>query len=456
MMYMLTRVCLSLALLWVRPGWSQIGSIPFEVSTTSANESQMLTPPPVSTEGYPTTVGSQTRSNYLAVGLISNTAYDDNVQADVSSNSGGDVIYTISPTITLNRTSPRQQLTLSYSPGFTFYQHTSTLNAMDQSATVNFQYRLSQHTTINVSDSLQKSSNVFDQLYPVSGGAISGSSQTAPVAVDAPYADQLSNTANMAVSYQSSRNGMIGVSGIATELNYLNPSEASGFYNSKSLGGMDFYNQRLSSAQYVGVTYQYVRSESNSVTAQANPATYYPDVQAHTFSAFYTIYLTPRMLSLSISGGPQYIDATQTLSPASSSWTPSLTASIGWQRSHTNFAASYSRTITGGLGLSGAYESNSASASVSWQIARTWTIGSAGSYSNNKNVTSSVLSSNLGGKTVSGTISVHHSISANLNMELGFSGLHQNYNNIAVLSSAPDSSREYISISYRLSRALGR
>jgi len=456
MMYMLTRVCLSLALLWVRPSLSQIGSIPFEMPTSSSNESKMLTPPPVSTEGFPTAVGSQTRSNYLAVGLISNTAYDDNVLAVVSSTPIGDFIYTISPTITLNRTTPRQQLTLSYSPGFTFYQHTSTLSAMDQSATVNLQYRLSQHAAISVNESLQKSSNVFDQLYPVSGGAISGSSQTTPVAVDAPYADQISNTANMAVTYQSSRNGMIGVNGIVTELDYLNPSEATGFYNSNSLGGSVFYSQRLSDAQYVGVTYQYLRSQSNPANAPTNPVIYEPEVQTHTFSAFYTIYLIPPTLSLSLSGGPQYTDATQTLLLATKSWTPAVTASIGWQRSHTNFAASYSRTITGGLGLSGVFESNSVSASVRWQISRTWAIGGVESYFSNKNVTASVLSSNLGGTAVSGTISVHHSISQNLNMELGFSGLRQSYSDIAALSTDPDSSREFISISYRLSRALGR
>jgi hypothetical protein len=452
---MLTRVSLSLALLWVGPSWSQIGSIPYEIPTTSVSESQMLTPPPVSVDGYPTTVGSQMRSNYLAVGLISNTAYDDNVQAGTSATPIGDFIYTISPTITLTKTTLRQQLALSYGPGFTFYQHTSALNVMDQNATVNFQYRLSQHTTINVSDSLQKSSNVFDQLYPVSGGGVSGSSQTTPVAVEAPYADQLRNTANMGVTYQFRQNGMIGVSGIVTEINYPNPSDASGFYNSNSIGGSVFYNQRLSNAQYVGVTYQYLRSQSNPVNAQPNSVLFEPQVQTHTFLAFYTIYLNPT-LSLSLSGGPQYTDATQTLSSAPNPWAPSVTASIGWQRSHTNLAASYSRTITGGLGLPGAFASNSATASVRWQMARTWTLGSVGSYFSNNNVTPSVLSPSLGGRALSGTVSVHHTISERLDMEFGFSGLHQSYSGIAILSAVPDSSREFISISYRFTRPLGR
>jgi hypothetical protein len=452
---MLTRVCLRLALLTATPVWSQLGSTPFETPASSADEAHMLTPPPVSAQGYPTMVGSQMRSNYVAAGLAFNTAYNDNVLTGNSVTPVSDFIYTISPTIDFNKTTQRQQLALTYSPGFTFYQHTSALNAMNQNAAIIFQYRLSQHTTVSLNDSFQKSSNVFDQLYPVSGVAISGSSQTPPIGVIAPYADQLRNTANIGLSSQFSRNGMVGAGGVFTENNYPNPAEASGFYNSNSLGGSIFYSQRLSSTEYVGVTYQYLRSRSDPVNAQTNPAIAQAEVQTHTFLAFYTAYLNPT-LSLSLSAGPQYVDATLAPSPAFNSWTPSVMASIGWQRSHTNFVASYSRTITGGLGLPGAFDSNSANASVRWQMARTWNIGSAGNYSNSTNVTPSFSSSSPGGQTVSGTVSLQHSMREHLNVELGYARLHQNYSSITVISAAPDSNREFISISYRLTRPLGR
>jgi hypothetical protein len=451
---MLKRVYLGLMLLIATPVWSQLGVTPFETPATS-DDAQMMTPPPVSVEGYPTTVGSQERSNYLAAGLTFNTAYNDNVLAGNGTTPVSDFIYTIFPTITLNKTTPRQNLGLTYSPGFTFYQHTSSLNATNQNAAVNFQYRLSQHTTISLSDSFQKSSNAFDQLYPVSGGPISGSSQTPPIGVVAPYADQLSNTASIGLSYQFNRNGMIGVAGIVTENNYPNPAEASGLYNSDTFGGSVFYSQRLSSTQYMGVTYRYSRSQSNPVNAEANLAIARSEVQTHTFLVFYTIYLNPTF-SLSLSSGPQYSDDAQPPSPSFSSWTPFVTASIGWQRSRTNFVASYSRTVTGGLGLPGAFNSNSANASVRWQIARSWTIGSAANYSNNENATPSIPSSNPGGQTVSGTVSVQHSMSEHFNVEFGYARLHQSYSGIPVISEAPDSNRESISISYRWTRPLGR
>jgi hypothetical protein len=191
------------------------------------------------------------------------------------------------------------------------------------------------------------------------------------------------------------------------------------------------------------------------VNNQTNPANTQTQVRTHTLSAFYSIYLNPK-LSLSLSGGPQYTNASQPPTPATNSTTPSVTASIGWQRSHTNFVASYSRTVTGNSGLLGAYISNNATASVRWQVTRTWTVGSAFNYSSSTNVTPSFSSSNPGGETISGTGSVQHSMSERLGIEVGYAHLHQSYSDIAAISATPDSNREYISISYRLTQPLGR
>ncbi len=454
-MLMLSRVYLSLVLLSTTPVRSQIGSIPFETTARPSDEDRMQTPPPVSGEAYPTTVGSQARSNYLAAGLTFVGAYDNNVIAGSSTTPIGDGIYSILPTIALNQTTPRQQLTLRYSPGFTFYQNTSALNAENQTAALNFQYRLSEHTTITLNDFFQKSSNVFNQLPPLSGGAPSGLTQSSQEEVVAPYANQLSNVANAVLSYQFSRNGMIGVGGTFTESNYPNPAEASGLNNSSLWGGSAFYNHRLSSRQYMGVTYQYSSSQANTVDAPVNPVNTQTDVHTQAILAFYTIYLNPS-LSLSLSGGPQYFNATQSPSPRVTSWTPSTKAAIGWQRSHTNFVASYSRTISGSTGLSGAFDSSTANVSASWQIARTWIAGLTAGYSMNKNVTPSFSSSNPGGHSLSGTVSAQHLMGERFTVEFGYALLHQSYGGVAAISANLDSDRAYISVSYRLARPLGR
>ena len=374
---MLTRVCLSLALLATTKAWSQIGVTPFEMPGTQGNDTRMQTPPPVSGEAYPTTVGSQKRSNYLSAGLTFTGGYDDNVLVGNNTSPIGDATYTILPTIALNQTTARQTLTLQYSPGFTFYQNTSELNSGSQSATLNFLYRPSRHTTISLGDSFQKSSSVLNQLSFLPGGTTTGSTQSSQAEAVAPYADRISNVANVVASYQFSRNGMIGASGSFAQNNYPNPEQAAGLSNSSSWGGSGFYNRRLFSNQYLGVTYQYSSSQSSPLNAQATPVDTQTNVHTQTILAFYTIYLN-RSFSLSFSGGPQHYAATQTSSAPVSSWGPSAQASIGWQRSHTNFVASYSRTITGNTGLSGAFDASNANGSVSWQMARTWIAGLQG------------------------------------------------------------------------------
>ena len=443
---MLTRISLSLALLAAQPIWAQ---------ATIDEDTQMLTPPPVSGQAYPTTVGTEVRSNYLACGLILNTAYDDNIFGAGSTTPVRDVTYSMWPTITLSLTTSRQHRTLTYSPGFTFYQHTSALNAVDQNAALNLQYRLSPHTTISLIDSFEKSSNIFNQPYFILGGVISGLAQPPPTEVVAPYADLLINTGNMELSYQFSTNSMIGFGALVTQSDYSNSAEASGLSNSKSLGGLVFYSQRLFRAQYVGLTYQYLDSRGNIIDPQAGPANAHNEVQTHTPLLFYTAYLNPT-LSLSLSIGPQYFEATQPPFPPFRSWVPSTMASIGWQRSHTNLVASYTRTVTGGVGLLGAFDSNSAIGSATWQMARAWTVGSGASYSLNKNIVPLLFSSSPGGHTLTGSFSIQHVLGQHLSAELGFAHLRQSYSGIAVISNTPDSNRVYISVSYQFTRALGR
>src|SRR5262249_8191334 len=117
---------------------------------------------------------------------------------------------------------------------------------------------------------------------------------------------------------------------------------------------------------------------------------------------------------------------------------------------------SYSHVVSGGGGLLGAFDSNSSSASVSWQSARTWTFGSNASYATSKNVSLIMAQSNPGGTTISATVGVQHPLSEHILMGLGYTHLHQSYNNITAVSNAPDTNREYISISYQFTRPLGR
>ena len=438
-----------LILLTTVPLWSQddAGAPVAATVVPVAPDTPMLTPPPVSGEAYPLAQAFESRSNFLRAGVAFSAAYSDNILGGVAGKPVSDTNYSVWPTIALDETTTRAHSVLTYAPGFTFYQRTSDRNEADQKATLDFQYRLSPHVTASLRDSFQKSSNLYNQPDLVSAGAVYGSPQVPTAAVIAPVADMLSNTGNAELTYQFSASEMIGASAAFTNLHYPNPKEVPGLFDSSSRAGSAFYSHRLSKKHYLGALYQYSRILAFSSGPQF-------ETETHTMSLFYTLYLTPT-LSLSFSGGPQHYVATQSLL-ASHSWSPAATASLGWQARRTVLAASYSRTVTGGGGLLGAFHSNSATATARWQVTRTWNIGSAANYAIYRNVGSVDASDNPGGHIAAGTFSLQHPIGEHFNAEVGYTRLHQSFNGIAAVAAAPDTNREFVSITYQFSRALGR
>jgi len=448
---MTSRFLLALALLVALPVWSQVNdnAAPAANDNPANEDARMLIPPPVTGEAYATAPEAEVRSNYLRAGVVFNTEYTDNVLAGITAKPVSDIDYSVWPTITFDETTTRLHSILTYAPGFTVYQRTSGRNEADQNAGVDIQYRLSPHLTASVRDSFQKASSVFSQPDSFSAAPVYGTAQAPTAAVIPPVADRLTNNANAELSYQFSRTGMIGGSGTFTNLHFPDPTEVPGLYDSSSSGASAFYSHRLSKKHYIGAQYQYSR-------ILAFPAGPQFETLTHTIFGFYTIYFTPTF-SLSLSAGPQYYQTTQSSLLNSHSWEPASTASLGWQGQHATFAASYSRTVTGGGGLLGAFESNAANASARWQLTRTWNIGAAVSYSIFKNLVSvPVAESTQGGHSTSGNVSVRHPIGQYFEAELGYTRLHQSYGGIPLIAVAPDTNLESISISYHFNRPLGR
>lgn len=445
---MFPRACLGLLLLLSTYAWSQVDTNSTQAATNPDYEIPMRTPPPVSGEAYSTAFASETRSNILRAGLTVSTAYSDNVLGGDSPVSS--VYYSIWPTLALDATTTRLHWVLNYSPGFTFYQSVSARNQSDQNVALDFQYRLSPHVTANLRDSFQKTSNPFNQPNPLSATPVSGSAPAPTVAVIAPGADQVLNAANVQLTYQLSADSMVGVSGTFTNLNYPNPAEAPGLYDSSSTEASAFYSRRLSEKYNVGVSYQYM--DTLAYQAEGHSGT---QTQTQTVFLFFTAYLKPT-LSLSLSAGPQHSNATQTPLPPARSWSPLVMASLGWQGQRTSLAASYSRIVTGGGGLVGAYHGNIANVSGRWQLSRTWSAGLSASYSLYQTLTPFFLGSSSGGHTVSGTASVQHPLGEHLMIQAGYTRIQQNYSGIAAVSGVPGINQEFASISYQFTRALKR
>jgi hypothetical protein len=438
---MWTRISFALTLFFALRAWSQV-----DTTLLPLDQPRMLIPPPVSGTNYPTEIGSEARFNYLRAGVTFSLAHNDNVVAEAAAGPVSDILYSVWPTIQIDKRTERLHWTLDYDPGFTLYQKTSALNQSNQDLTLDFRYRLSPHTTISLRDSLQKTSNVFNQPDPLGGGAVSGGAQGPVISVIAPTADQLSNVASVGVTDQFSRSGMVGGDASFTDVYYLDPAQSPGLYDSSSRGGSGFYSHRLSLRQYVGGTYTYSQISAYPKNAQSETRTNTPYL-------FYTLYMRPT-LSVSVSGGPQYFSVAQKPLKSTSGWSPAGTVSMGYQGSRTTLAASYLRSVSGGGGLVGAFHSNSAMTSERWQLTRTWNAGVAGAYAINKNVTPYLPLASPGGHSISGTVSFQHSFSDRIRADFGYTHVRQSYPGIPLISGAPNTNREFVSITYQFSKPL--
>jgi hypothetical protein len=429
------------------------------VSNINTDLPPMVTPPIVSGQSYPVATASQERSNYLRGGVTFATAYSDNILGAVGPNSVpvSDVSYSVWPTIALDQTTTRLHWTLDYAPGFTFYQHTSSRNESDQNAAVNFQYRVSPHVTFSVVDTFQKSSNVFNQPDLGSAGAVSGGAQSANLSVIAPVADRLSNNGNVGMTYQFAANAMIGAGGSFSNLHYPDQSEVPGLFDSESQGGSGFYSYRVAPGNYLGATYQYQR-------LLAFPTEGENETQTHAVLFFYTYNRTPAF-TVSLFGGPQYSNTVQTETSSGTAqsspvaplraWSPAGGASANWQGRLTSFALGYTHIVAGSGGLAGAVKIDSASVSLRQQITRMLSGSVSGFYAQNDVLDAAALGSS-NGHSISATASLQQQVGQNLNVQAGYTRLHQDYSTVEVLAAHPDTNREFIAISYQFSKALGR
>ncbi len=459
-MKLFEQMCIGLLLLTAVQLWSQVDSPPQQPvpaygmdASPNDNDDRMLIPPPVSGQTYPTALNSETRSNYLRGGVVFTSAYTDNALGVVSGHPVSDVSYSVAPMVALDQTTPRVHWLLTYAPGFTFYQRTGSRNEADQNASIQFEYRLSPHVTLSAGDNFQKSSNVFNQPYLTPGG-VSGGAQGANFSVYSPIADRLANFGNVDLTYQFSRNSMMGAGGTFANLHFPNPSEVPGLFDASSQAGSAFYSSRIAKIHYIGAAYQYQRLLSY-------PTAGTQETKTHAVLFFYTLYPTLK-LSLSVFGGPQHSDTIQTSlpsqpppSPETRSWTPTAGASISWQGKANTFALSYSHSISGGGGLVGAVRSDSVSLSARQRLTKTLSGSLVGGYANNK-VLAGLVPVISNGHTIQGTATLQQQFGLNFSLMLGYTRLRQDYAGVPVISQTPDTNREFISLSYQFSRPLGR
>ena len=442
------KIIFSLTLFIAVPALAQVQPSATGTPPELYDDVKMSIPPPVSGDAYPEVVGGEARTNYLRGEVLFETAYDDNVYAGNIAKPVSDTTFTVLPTISYDRSEPRHKETFSYSPGFTFYHPTSELNAIDQNAKAGYTYRVSPYTAISVYDSFLQTSNLLGQSGALSGGGVTGPAGGAAQTILIPYAEQVSNNLRGSAEKQFSRNQMFGVGGTFALLNYPNPDQAQGVYNSRTVGATGFFAQRFSLANYFGVMYNY-----------AHIAAYPPNAtslaQTHDVMPFFT-WFANRTTSITVAAGPQHYSVDQTGLLNKSAWTPAISVSAGWQATRTNLNVAYNRSVTAGSGLLGAFTSSNADFAARVQLTKAWIVGAGFDYSIIKTVTPAISIFNPGGHRVSGDLLVRRNLGEHFGLEVGYDRLHQSYSGIAILASVPDSNREYGSIYYQFRKSIGQ
>lgn len=456
---MLKRIGATILFLLAARAWCQS-------STGAANPAQMETSPLISGGSFSTETEGEERSNYLSFGLAVTTGFDDNVAATGSSKPVSDFSYQIRPTVSYSKSTGRQSITFSGSPGFTFYEPSSELNRSDTSVSAGYLYRVSPHISVNASDTFARTSNSFNQPNALTGGTVSG---TQPSAVQVPFAEQMSNLLTGGISYQFSLRGLIGASGSYRTLDYPNPSQAAGLGNTSESEGSAYYSNRVSERQYLGIRYAYERDITGFATGAVSPLSAgQSNVEVQSFEPFYSVFPS-HSFSIAVSGGPQYIAASETGAASktgaavetgttlhSTSWGSSVMAGIGWRGQRTSAALTFLRGTTGGGGIQGVYNAVGGSATVRWQASQTWTVGASGNYQDRAGALPGVFANNLGGHSYTGDAQVSRRLGQRMNVNFGYDRIHQSYAGVASIENAPDDNREYVTITYQLSRPLGR
>src|SRR5271166_5717965 len=214
----LLMICSGLALI-CRPAWCQKEAPETDADAGSGADAQLLIPPAVSNQSYPTEFAGDTEQNYLRGGFTFSSAYTSNVTG-TSNSPTGDMSYSLWPNLAINRVTPTLHLVFSYSPGFTIYQKTSAYDQANQNLAFALQDRISPRLSLSLQETFQKSSNVFDRPTPLGASALSGAPPATGLGVIPPLANQNDNATSAQLAYQLGETSSLGVTGNYVTLRY--------------------------------------------------------------------------------------------------------------------------------------------------------------------------------------------------------------------------------------------
>lgn len=448
-----------LAICMVFPGafaWGQDGhTAPIAGLDTEIPYTSVLTPPkPITGLQAPPMFSSESpRSNFVMGSLQIDTGYDDNVLM-TPSNPISDVGYLMLPRIKIGQTRERWNLNFEYGLGFTINQQVAERNQTAQNLQVLFAYRLSPHVTAQIHENFEKANSLFsDRLggTPIAGP---GPLQQPNAFLARPLSDRTANTTGLDLTYQFSASSLVGASGDFYFVRYNTPADStsqSNLINSSSSGGSAFFAHRFSGQHWAGIVYDFQRL----LFDPGNPT----DVNRTLL--FYSISAGSHV-TFSVWAGPERTASVipNTLVPVTGTtslqvrWGVAEGADLSWQGKRTNAHLGYLRQTSDGGGLAQAVNLQQINANIQKRLTDRWTATAALGYA--KNDPLNLANGSTPYHTWLGHVGVDYLPTKNLTggLRYGRDQLEYTYSASPAVSSSRN--RVWVSVSYSLSRPLGK
>jgi hypothetical protein len=326
---------------------------------------------------------------------------------------------------------------------------------------MDFEYRLSPHVNLAVTERFLLTTGFFDQVQSspdLSGGGILGQpNQT----VITPLAKTIGNNVNGQLSWQFGAGSMVGFSGGYYNSSYRDvPTGTTSLLDTTTESASAFYSHRISARNWVGVRYGFQHLSFEPGGEQTN---------THSVIYFHTIYLKPTM-QLSFFAGPEYSEVDSEIVvpelqlpvvsfvsfPVSDrTWSGAGGASFSWQGQHTSVGAEFVRRVSDGGGVQGTVLANSVNAGLRRQITRSTTLSLGGTYASGDALFASVTGTGLL-KTATGTLGISHRLGAHFGLDVNYTRAYQEPAAGASVTLPAYHNRGAVTLSYDFSRPLGR
>jgi len=387
------------------------------------------------------------RVNYLSAGVSFTTAFTDNALLSPTAPIS-DFNYLLQPYLTFSLATPRIDWYLDLGAGLMADQRLNENNLVAKTLGLDLTYRFSEHVSLRLSDTFRDTTGLYSGVTPPAASGIGVVGQPASSLI-IPSVQRTQTNASLAeLRYQFSPNSVAGVRGTFSLLDYPGSAKDTQFgtlYDSRTYSGEAFYNYHLSIRQWVEVTL-------GAEKFQVQPSVFTTD--SGSLLLDYIVKPIPSV-TLSLFAGPEYFDAHQNSVIGNAAglfaerqWTSAEGATLDWQGGHTRVAASFSRQLGGGAGLSSGVTTQAVSVWLRHQLGSRQELNSSFTYAENIPLVSSPSIHGF-----SGLVQFQRRLASTLIVLMGYARDHQELPSSLKVANA---NRAWVSVSYDFLHSFGR